>query len=152
MACDENESESYYKESKADTAQNHTTKDRVESNNTYDELRMFTIIHDRYGSIKYKISSSSSQGQGELDHVLGRICLTIIEEAVTLNIHNGYYSDSNSKGRCRNNFYNKYGLQLNSYSLKFVDTCDVNSDEERLGFLAKRYKFGHRRRYKDRDF
>ena len=62
MACDENENKSYYKESKVDTAQNHTIKDRVKSNNIYNGLRMFTIIYDRYGSIKCKTSSSSSQG------------------------------------------------------------------------------------------
>ena len=33
-----------------------------------------------------------------------------------------------------------------------ADTCDVDSDEKRLGFPTKRYKFGHRRQYEDRDF
>ncbi|MCJ1232485.1 hypothetical protein MMC14_000438 [Varicellaria rhodocarpa] len=124
VTCDENESESRYEESKADTAQIHATEDGIESDDTNvcDELGTFAIIHDRYGSIKHKTSSSSSQGQGD---------------AVTLNIHDGYNSDSNSKGRCRSNVH---------------DTCDVDSDEKRLGFPTKRYKFGHRRQYEDRDF
>ena len=60
MVCDENKSESYYKESKANTAQNYMTKDRVKSDNTYDELRMFAIIHNKYGLIKCKTSSNNS--------------------------------------------------------------------------------------------
>ena len=84
--------------------------------------------------------------------MLGRIYLIITEEAVTLNIHDGYYNDNNSKGRYKSNFHGKYGLQSNSYSLKFIDTCNVDSDKKRLGFSAKRYKFSHHRRYKDRDF
>ena len=113
VTCDENESESRYEESKADTAQIHATEDGIESDDTNvcDELGTFAIIHDRYGSIKHKTSSSSSQGQGESDHVLGRIYLTIAGDAVTLNIHDGYNSDSNSKGRCRSNVHGKYDLQ-----------------------------------------
>ena len=33
-----------------------------------------------------------------------------------------------------------------------IDICDIDNDEERLGFLIKRYKFGHGREYEDQDF
>ena len=113
VTYDENETESRCEKSKADTAQNHATKDAIKSDDTNicDELGTFAIIHNRYGSIKRKISSSSSQGQGKSDHVLGRIYLTSAGDAVTLNIHDRYNSEGNSKGRyrsnCRNNHYTK---------------------------------------------
>ena len=154
VTYDENESKSRYEESKADTDQDHATKDGVESGDTNvrDELGKIATIYDRCGSIKRKISSSSSQGQGESDHVLGRICQTVAGDAVTLNVHDGYNSDSNSKDRCKSNVHDKCDLQLYNLHLIITDTYNVNSDKERPRLLTQRCKLGHHRHHEDQDY
>ena len=107
-------------------------KDAIKSDDTNicDKLGMFTIIYNRYSSIKRKISSSSSQGQGKLDYILGKIYLTSTGDAVTLNIYDRYNSEGNSKGccrsNCRNNHYTKSGQPHRYSSITGYTQSDSN--------------------------
>ena len=63
MICDEIESKNRYEKIKAETAQDHATKDRIKSDDTniYEKLGTFIIIYDKYDSIKGEVSSYSFQ-------------------------------------------------------------------------------------------